>query len=372
MQFIKKYISTIIMLISFMMAGALCGKFSVRIEDTGRSLMVLGGLFVSMYLLLLVHIILHEGGHLIAGLATGYEFVSFRIGSVAVVKGRDGKLHLRKMSLKGTGGQCLFAPPNLPIEQCPYKLYHLAGGLANIVFGLLGLILGMSVIQPESMLSFFFLEFGVIGLGLGLSNLIPSQAGGIPNDGMNLWELGQDMVARECVNLILETNARLSVAESFEDVPEELKNRLMKMDFTKMDLSCGVVANALNFQLAFWFVEGAHEKCNELEQLILETPDVPELFKNEARCEILYYEIIKDCNPERIEKIYDKKLQQYVKATSSYPSRQRLLYAYYLLYKKDEEKAQACYEKLKKLVDTHIIKAEAVMELLTVETIINK
>ncbi len=40
----------------------------------------------------LVQIVLHEGGHLAAGLATGYGFVSFRIGSIMLLKkGSEGK-----------------------------------------------------------------------------------------------------------------------------------------------------------------------------------------------------------------------------------------------------------------------------------------
>ena len=35
---------------------------------------------------------LHEGGHLAAGLATGYGFVSFRIGSIMLLK-KDGRLY---------------------------------------------------------------------------------------------------------------------------------------------------------------------------------------------------------------------------------------------------------------------------------------
>lgn len=58
----------------------------------------------------LVQIVLHEGGHLAAGLATGYGFVSFRIGSVMLLK-KDGRLQFCRYQLAGTGGQCLLAPP---------------------------------------------------------------------------------------------------------------------------------------------------------------------------------------------------------------------------------------------------------------------
>lgn len=48
---------------------------------------------VCLILAVFVQIILHEGGHLIFGLATGYRFVSFRVGSLTLIK-EGGKFRL--------------------------------------------------------------------------------------------------------------------------------------------------------------------------------------------------------------------------------------------------------------------------------------
>ena len=71
-------------------------------------------------------IILHEAGHLLGGLATGYAFVSFRVGSWMLLK-RDGRLHLGRYTLPGTGGQCLMAPPTWKEDGFPALLYNLSG-----------------------------------------------------------------------------------------------------------------------------------------------------------------------------------------------------------------------------------------------------
>lgn len=42
-----------------------------------------------LILAVFVQIILHEGGHLIFGLATGYRFVSFRVGSLTLIKEKE-------------------------------------------------------------------------------------------------------------------------------------------------------------------------------------------------------------------------------------------------------------------------------------------
>ena len=80
----------------------------------------------------LVQIVLHEGGHLAAGLATGYGFVSFRIGSIMLLK-KDGRLQFCRYQLAGTGGQCLLAQPPWREEGFPALLYNLGGPAANLL-----------------------------------------------------------------------------------------------------------------------------------------------------------------------------------------------------------------------------------------------
>lgn len=62
------------------------------------------GAFLIMVVGFLVHIIIHEAGHLIFGLMTGYSFVSFRIGSHTIVN-VDNKLKYKRFNIPGTAGQ---------------------------------------------------------------------------------------------------------------------------------------------------------------------------------------------------------------------------------------------------------------------------
>ena len=63
-----------------------------------------------------LQLIIHEGGHLVAGLLTGYRFVSFRVLNWLLIR-KDGRLQWRNFELAGTGGQCLLAPPDKPLDQ---------------------------------------------------------------------------------------------------------------------------------------------------------------------------------------------------------------------------------------------------------------
>ena len=72
-------------------------------QSLGAHLFSVTWLAMAAALALFGQLILHEGGHLVCGLATGYRFVSFRIGSWMLQR-EHGKLRVRKFTLAGTGG----------------------------------------------------------------------------------------------------------------------------------------------------------------------------------------------------------------------------------------------------------------------------
>ena len=79
-----------------------------------------------------IQVILHEGGHLVCGLMSGYQFVSFRIFNFTFIR-KDGKLIIKKYAVAGTGGQCLLSPPERKLEEIPVVWYNLGGVLANVI-----------------------------------------------------------------------------------------------------------------------------------------------------------------------------------------------------------------------------------------------
>ena len=73
------------MTLGFMGIGGCCGILMIRFMDmtvsagtpTVVELLMLSALFLAMYAGILLQIILHEAGHLLFGLLTGYRFSSF-------------------------------------------------------------------------------------------------------------------------------------------------------------------------------------------------------------------------------------------------------------------------------------------------------
>ena len=132
--------SQIVMLVGFLVVGGVCGWWMGLYvgelisggENAGDALLRGLLLFVGMYAAMFLQIIIHEGGHLIFGLLTGYGFASFRIGSLMWKKEGD-SLKFCRFSLAGTGGQCLMTPPDMADGKFPYVLYNLGGSLANLI-----------------------------------------------------------------------------------------------------------------------------------------------------------------------------------------------------------------------------------------------
>ena len=113
----------------FMMIGGVCGVMMASFMDQRGSadssileeLIPLGILFVGMYIGIFLQLTIHEAGHLVFGLRSGYQFSSFRIGSFMWLKENDRSV-LRKLSLAGTGGQCLMVPPQMQDGKIPVIL----------------------------------------------------------------------------------------------------------------------------------------------------------------------------------------------------------------------------------------------------------
>ncbi|MBQ4102482.1 MAG: hypothetical protein IJC85_06330, partial [Oscillospiraceae bacterium] len=95
------------LLLSIMM-GVLLGVATTRYADASamegesvfmRLLITFGILLAVIY----IQTVIHELGHLVFGLLSGYRFSSFRIFSI-LLKKEQGKLRIKRLKLAGTGG----------------------------------------------------------------------------------------------------------------------------------------------------------------------------------------------------------------------------------------------------------------------------
>lgn len=161
----------------------------------------------------------HEAGHLVFGLMTGYGFVSYRVGSLTIVRS-DSKLKIRRMKLAGTGGQCLMSPPEMKDGKYPFVLYQLGGAIFNLVFSAVFISVAVAVSGPQA-LRVILADIGLINLATALTNGIPLRLGAVDNDGRNALSLGKNSAALAAMHTQLSIAAAGAKGQRLRDMPEE-------------------------------------------------------------------------------------------------------------------------------------------------------
>lgn len=302
---------------------------------------------VFFYLAFFLQVIIHEGGHLVMGLLTGYRFISFRIGSFMFLK-KDGKLSLKRMSLAGTGGQCLMAPPSIEGEKMPYVLYNLGGSLFNLLAAVLFLI-PVVLGNGNGMLRVFCEVAAVLGLGSALMNGIPMRMSGIANDGYNAMTLGKSPAGLLALRRQLEMNAQLALGKRPREMPkewfampseEEMGNM---MTATQAVMHCGLLMDELCFS----------EAEELMEKLVSGENAIAGLHRNTMKCDLITCELLGEGRQEKLSEWKDKALDKFMKSMKKYPSIIRTQYAWALLYEKDEKKAEGFKNYFEKVAKTY-------------------
>lgn len=366
-------LGNVIMTIILLVIGGICGfyagelmfKTSSKSDNIGLDILKLAGFLVCIYLTIYIQIIIHEGGHYIFGRLTGYKFVSFRIGKWMLVRAKS-KFKLKKFHIVGTGGQCLMMPPDGDGYHFPCILYNLGGVFINVLSALLSYLL--MLVLPSIVLVDLFLACNVvIGISFALINGIPMHLGGIANDGSNALSLRKDSKASHYFWLQLHINGLLAAGTRMRDMNEEWFEMPMDADFNNP-----LIAALIGFRCSYFHdIKDFEQAKKECEFGLNKVPGMIEIYKNELGCELLFYEIM-DNNMKEVERLYTKQLKKYIKATSMYVTRKRLMYAYELLVNKNEAQANKVLKDFEKVATSYPYEAEVESEREVLELIKSK
>lgn len=305
------------------------------------------GVYIFLLLFYFVQVVVHEAGHLVFGLLTGYQYSSFRIGSFMWVKS-EGKLKLRRYSLAGTGGQCLMAPPDMVDGKVPYVLYNLGGCLANIVVSVIPAI----IVLLSWKLTYFncmVLLWAVIGLVAALLNGIPMKLQGMPNDGHNALSLGKHPEALKAFWLQMKINEQIALGKRMRELPEEW----FAMP-TKEGLQNSMIATVAVFRCNRLMDRGKYAEADELmEWLLTEKTGMVGIHRNILRADQIFCEIVGENRAERYEKLYTEEQKRFMKAMRKSPSVFRVEYLYAKYVEKDEAKAKKAMDAFERVAKTY-------------------
>lgn len=340
---VKKFFSGILLTVY------LIGLYWFLAQTTPHPLAVILTMFASI----LFMIVTHELGHLIFGLLTGYRFVSFRIFSFMLVRSQ-GKWAIRRMSLPGTGGQCLMAPPVKKNGKFPFVLYNLGGILFCGLLSLIPMIIGLSGENAEFRMLFFI--FGFVSFVMNLFNAIPTNGKSMVNDATNLkMALGSD-VARHALWNQLEYVSLHAQNVPTADMPEDLFFTPEKADLSNPLIIWQVLALIERLEDRSEYQEARQAITFALDN----APFIFPLYKYILQLEAIYLDSILGNDSDLADEYYEK--LEKISALRSLAPFHRASYAYLLLTKKDLSGAQKALTDYQKKIKKLPFQAEANFE----------
>ena len=281
------------------------------------------------YLAVMIEMVIHEAGHLVFGLATGYSFVSFRIGSFIITR-EEGKFRFGRFSLPGTGGQCLMEMKDYS-PSYPFFLYNAGGAIFNFLSFLLFLLL-FFILMDLPFLSSFFLMTSFVSLGLGAMNIIPLIYG---NDGSNIIAIRRSEIDRKCFWSQMKMAALQSKGVRLKDMDMSVFPVERESEVTS-----SMSAAALSYLHSRLLDEKKVEEARKVGEEALSSIHQVPLLRSMLKVDLLYEYLMMGESKEKISFFKDKTLIGEMKKMRGLLSVMRTEYAYALLFEGNEEKAE--------------------------------
>lgn len=344
---IAMYFSALI----FVLTGGFIGFFAAKVMEKADNRFIVLGVLLAFVLVVFAGIIIHEAGHLIFGLLTGYKFLSFRILNIMLIR-LDGKYMIKKFSLAGTAGQCLLTPPDLKDGRIPYVWYNLGGVIMNIFTAIVAGIIRVNI--QSTFLSNCLLIFMAISIAMAITNGVPLNSSQVANDGYNAMSLGKNPAALRAFWLQLKVNAEIAKGIKLNDMPakwfrlpsdEEMNNNLIAAEGV---LYC-------NYIMAMQEFEAAEDT---IKTLLSKKTAIAGIHKGLLICDEIFCMILRGEEKDKIDKLLNDEQRKFMKSMPKFPSIIRTWYAYNKCVLEDENEAKKNYAEFEKISRTYPYKSD--------------
>jgi len=307
----------------------------------------LGVLMIGLIIAWFLQIIVHEAGHLVFGLMSGYRFLSFNVFGLIWTRGQDGRLQMKRMQIAGAGGQCLMAPPEYNGGDFPFVLYNLGGVLANLLAAALcGLL---AVVIPVDAVKILLAAEAIVGVAYAVMNGVPFTTEALQNDGKNIVAIRRSEHARRAFWVQMALAAETTRGTRLRSMPEEWFAAFPEEEMDNA-IVCTVAvqrASRLMDQLDF------ADALEAIRTLLARKKGVLGLYRMTMTCDGAVCELIAGQPGELTEAIAQPEIQQMMKAMKAHPAILRTQYAIALLSERDGEKAGKLLEAFEAAAATH-------------------
>jgi len=347
----KKLQIVVVIIVSFIVPFLLAWYVLDAIEPSIGANLDVTDILVALFLFLIfsvgsyyLNVFMHEIGHLILGLFCGFSFVSLRFGKVTIIKS-NGRYSVKKYKISGTAGQCLMCPPPNKVSTFGILAYNYGGALFNLVIGILSFALlfvtsNYYFILPLIFSLFFFF---ISGMPVKFLNIQP--------DGYLALELIKSEDLRTKWENILIINRNLTNGFRLNEMSKELFDDSLEIEKIN-DIYCMTLLASASRHMDDMLFDKAERLYDYLLSVSTST-----IYENEVLCEALFINILKDKDCANVDTLFEK-AYPYIEMNSWHPAKQRILFAYYFLHKKDDSKAQDCLLKFQNVLHSYPLLGE--------------
>ncbi len=323
--------------------------------NLGLLLLSIGLAFVWLFVAVIINIILHEAGHLLFGLLTGYRFVSFRIFKFTLTR-ENGHFHWKRFHISGTGGQCIMAlPENQDPDRAPWFWYNAGGVLLNLAVVVLSVVM-LRMSHPGVVMLSFWLMMAVVALYMLVVNGIPMSVGGVSNDARNILLLWRHPEMKRYFVNTLQMVGQQSQGVRLKDMKAEwITDEPLRDPANTLELmNRGAYMSRLED-------EGRLQDALAVgEEMLSFGLRLPQLFQIEVGSETVMLLLMTGGDRNRVEQLWTKSLEKYVRSVHQYsPVKCAVLYAYELFWNHDAEAAEKYSSYLQQHQDDFTMPGEA-------------
>ena len=297
-------------------------------------------------------VIVHEFGHLIFGLLTGYTFAAIGFGHHLFLM-RDGRLRRFVYKLPGALGFCAMEVPDMKDGSFPFALYLSGGAFGNTFFALVCIFafafgIGSGVLFfPHA---FLFPAF--VNAYLAIVSILPIKTKFLNTDGKQLFDLLKHKNIRKSFWACEKISAAQYRGVKFEDIPSEWFN---ETDDTQSVYAASI--RAVRF-LARTETDEPKEVCALIEKELSENHALSGRSKALLICMRIYYESIGERDDGTFKKLITQTQIDFMKRMKNMPSAIQTEYAYTLLVEKDVREASRIKARLEKISKKYPFPAE--------------
>lgn len=311
-----------------------------------EQLLYTAGAMVAACVFVVLQTIIHEAGHLIFGLLSGYQFSSFRIFSFMWLKENE-KIKLKRLSIMGTAGQCLMTPPDLKNGKIPVMLYNLGGVLLNLIVSTISFVVAVATFQYWW--SILWLLFAVAGYICAITNGIPLKLGAMNNDGYNAFSLSKNPEAMRAFWVQMKVNDQQARGVRLRNMPEEWFQVP-----TDPSMKNSIISAVGVFACNRLMDEGKFEQAEQLMRHLLEIDSgMVGIHRNLLIGDRIYVELTGENRPDVLERLCTREWKKFVIPMKNFPSILRTQYTYMLLHEGNMEQAKKLKLEFEKVSKTY-------------------